>query len=291
MTLIVPAVIPVSQEDLEEKLGKLAAIPEITEVQIDVVDGRYASPASWPYQGDRAAPSRLQAEGRMLPQAGRFRLEMDLMTVDPESAAGSWIALGATRVVIHAESTPRLGRLLEEFAVAYGHQKGFASDLLSVGLAIGPATDLALAGCSAVLPSISQCATNKDLPGCSVVLPTASKCTLNPTQAGCEVVLPPAGGNSNGDPNTTSNPTTDTIVTTSNVVVALTSPNDTTLPTSGQGSSGSGTKTAPVSESKSGAGGGDSKKDDSKKDDKKETVASQDEGAKKNDTAKKMYCN
>ena len=64
MTLIVPAVIPVSQEDLEEKLGKLAAIPEITEVQIDVVDGRYASPASWPYQGDRAAPSRLQAEGR-----------------------------------------------------------------------------------------------------------------------------------------------------------------------------------------------------------------------------------
>ena len=59
MTLIVPAVIPVSQEDLEEKLGKLAAIPEITEVQIDVVDGRYASPASWPYQGDRAAPSRL----------------------------------------------------------------------------------------------------------------------------------------------------------------------------------------------------------------------------------------
>jgi filamentous hemagglutinin family protein len=152
-------------------------------------------------------------------------------------------------------------------------------------------TDLALAGCSAVLPSISQCATNKDLPGCSVVLPTASKCTLNPAQAGCEVVLPPAGGNSNGNPNTTSNPTTDTIVTTSNVVVALTSPNDTTLPTSGQGSSGSGTKTAPVSESKSGAGGGDSKKDDSKKDDKKETVASQDEGAKKNDTAKKMYCN
>jgi filamentous hemagglutinin family protein len=152
-------------------------------------------------------------------------------------------------------------------------------------------TDLALAGCSAVLPSISQCATNKDLPGCSVVLPTASKCALNPTQAGCEVVLPPAGGNSNGNTNTTSNPTTDTIVTTSNVVVALTSPNDTTLPTSGQGSSGSGTKTAPVSESKSGAGGGDSKKDDSKKDDKKETVASQDEGAKKNDTAKKMSCN
>lgn len=142
MGIIVPAIIPVSKEDLEQKLAQLSGLSE--EVQIDIVDGVYAKPASWPYVKDTAEPSRMLAEGTMLPQAGVFKLEVDLMSVDPESSAGTWIGLGATRLTIHAESTRYLPRFIESANSLYGHDAGFATDLLSLGLAIGTETDLAL---------------------------------------------------------------------------------------------------------------------------------------------------
>ncbi|HWH16312.1 MAG TPA: hypothetical protein VNU25_01875 [Candidatus Paceibacterota bacterium] len=142
MGIIVPAVIPASRQDLADKLGLLEGVCE--EVQIDIVDGIYASPPSWPYREDHAEPSRMLAEGSMLPGVSSLRLEIDLMSQDPESIAGTWIGLGATRLTIHAESTRYLGRFLENIRVLYGHDAGFAPDLLSIGLAIGADTDLAL---------------------------------------------------------------------------------------------------------------------------------------------------
>jgi len=142
MGIIVPALIPVSREDLEAKLRKLEGVCE--EVQIDIVDGVFASPASWPYIQDHAEPSRMLAEGLMFPGADTFKIEVDLMSQDPESMSGTWIGLGAVRLTIHAESTRYLARFLENTKILYGHDAGFAPDLLSIGLAIGGDTDLAL---------------------------------------------------------------------------------------------------------------------------------------------------
>ena len=142
MGIIVPAIIPTSKEDLTEKLAQLSGLAE--EVQVDIVDGVYAKPASWPYTEDAAKPARMLAEGEMLPHAGEFKLEIDLMSADPESSAGTWIGLGATRLTLHAESTRFLPRFIERARSLYGHDAGFASDLLSLGLAIGTQTDLAL---------------------------------------------------------------------------------------------------------------------------------------------------
>ncbi len=142
MGSIVPAIIPVSREDLEAKLHRFEGVCD--EVQIDIVDGVFATPASWPYISDHAEPSKLLAEGSMLPGAGAFKIDIDLMSQDPESSAGTWIGLGATRITIHAESTRYLGRFLENTRTLYGHDAGFAPDLLSIGLAIGVETDLAL---------------------------------------------------------------------------------------------------------------------------------------------------
>ena len=142
MGIIVPAIIPTSKEDLEEKLAQLSGLCE--EVQIDIVDGKYASPASWPYVGGASEPSRMLAEGTMLPHVGELKLEIDLMSSDPESSAGSWIGLGASRLTVHAESTRFIPRFLESAQELYGHDSDFAPDLLSLGLAIGTETDLAL---------------------------------------------------------------------------------------------------------------------------------------------------
>ena len=50
MSAIVPAILPKSLEDLEQKLTVLSGVA--TSVQIDVVDGKFVSPASWPYASD-----------------------------------------------------------------------------------------------------------------------------------------------------------------------------------------------------------------------------------------------
>ncbi|HEY1042206.1 MAG TPA: hypothetical protein VGE48_02185 [Candidatus Paceibacterota bacterium] len=142
MGIIVPAILPVSREDLEQKLDILDGVCE--EVQVDIVDGVYASPKTWPYTRDASEPSRMLAEGEFLPKAGRFRIEIDLMSGDPESVAGTWIGLGAARLTIHAQSTRYLPRFLASTRSLYGHDKEFESDLLSLGLALGAETDLSL---------------------------------------------------------------------------------------------------------------------------------------------------
>ena len=134
MGLIVPAVLPSSRKDFEEKLALLAAIPGVSRIQIDVVDGKFAKPASWPY----TAPAELfdRAERRdALPHLDRLEYEIDLMSHDAEHAAAVWLALGATRLTFHAEASTDAPRLLAYARRRYGH-------IVSFGLALNIATDL-----------------------------------------------------------------------------------------------------------------------------------------------------
>lgn len=136
MSLIVPAVLPASLEDLETKIALFARIPQVRRIQIDVVDGKFASPASWPY----SAPQELKAmvaKSEMLPRLNRFEYEIDLMCLDAERAATAWLALGATRLVFHAESVTDLPRLLARARSSFGL-------LISVGLALNVASNIAL---------------------------------------------------------------------------------------------------------------------------------------------------
>ncbi|MDR3546797.1 MAG: hypothetical protein P4M11_00740 [Candidatus Pacebacteria bacterium] len=140
MSIIVPAILPVSHEDLEEKLSALIGL--VDSVQIDIVDGRFVVPPSWPYKdAEKGSPF---SSDEMLPYYGRLRFEMDLMVADPEQVAGEWVSAGAERIIIHAESTNYLNRTLRQLEVEYGHSKDFAPDLLSVGIALNVQTDLAL---------------------------------------------------------------------------------------------------------------------------------------------------
>ncbi|MDO8593520.1 MAG: hypothetical protein Q7R59_01315 [bacterium] len=150
MGLVVPAVLPSSREDLEKKLALLSRIPSVSRVQIDVVDGRFASPASWPYfaKATQGTPyPELEAmvqKGEMLPHLDRLAYEVDLMCLDAERMAEAWLALGATRLTFHAESTTDICRLLASARRRYGAGDGFVSGLISFGVAINLASDLAL---------------------------------------------------------------------------------------------------------------------------------------------------
>lgn len=143
MATIVPAIIPTSRKDLEDKLTLLDSVCD--DVQIDIVDGVYASPASWPYRGGVDEVALMFDAGTILPDCGgHFRFEIDLMTVQPEGIVDSWIGLCADRVTIHAESTPRLVQFITEAPQRYGYDKTFIPGLLSFGVAISATTDVAL---------------------------------------------------------------------------------------------------------------------------------------------------
>lgn len=137
MGLVVPAVLPPSRAYLEQKLAFLAGVPLVERIQIDVVDGHFASPASWPY----AAPGELRsmiAHAEMLPELHRIEYEIDLMCLDAERAAGEWLALGASRLTFHAESVTNLPRLLGSACQSYG------DDCAQFGVALNIESDLSL---------------------------------------------------------------------------------------------------------------------------------------------------
>jgi ribulose-phosphate 3-epimerase len=144
MSLVVPAVLPTSREDLEEKLKLFARIPSVSRVQIDVVDGKFATPASWPYTDSTGSPQAAQEElqdmvahGEMLPHLDRFEYEIDLMCLDVEQAAKAWLALGASRLTFHIESF-----IDPHWSLASIHKR-YGSDIVSFGIALNIATDLA----------------------------------------------------------------------------------------------------------------------------------------------------
>lgn len=139
MGAIIPAILPSSRDDLEAKLSRLHGLAHA--VQVDLVDGRYASPATWPYAGKENAA--LEGDG-LLPYVGQFQFEFDLMVENPGQVAGAWIDHGVTRLTLHAQSTRDLGAVIRKLQHDYGHDKGFAPDLLALGLAVGVETDMAM---------------------------------------------------------------------------------------------------------------------------------------------------
>ena len=141
MGAIIPAILPVSREDLDQRLMRLRGVTD--EVQIDIVDGRFVSPPSWPYAGMPGGASSLAEDDELL-ELGSFRFEVDLMVEEPERVISRWVRAGATRITVHAETTHHLADVIRDFQVKYGHDKGFAPELLSFGLALNLATDTSL---------------------------------------------------------------------------------------------------------------------------------------------------
>lgn len=142
MSLVVPAVLPASREELDRQLAVLANIPSVRRIQIDVVDDHYTRPPSWPFNAiDEFAEMAQHHE--MLPGLGTVEYEIDLMCLHAAERAGLWLDLGASRLTFHAESVTSVKHLVETVRAHYGG--GLKSCCLaSIGLAINVGSDLSL---------------------------------------------------------------------------------------------------------------------------------------------------
>lgn len=134
MSLVTPAILPTSFVELSEKIARIR--PYANRVQLDVCDGRYVDTKTWPYTGAGPTIEELKRRGEVLPEADTIHYGVDLMVANPDEVLGDFIALGATRLIIHFRSTKDFKRTIDHITTQYGYDKEFARDLLSVGMAV-----------------------------------------------------------------------------------------------------------------------------------------------------------
>lgn len=103
MNDIIPAVLPHSFEDVVQSLARLRGCTAL--VQLDICDGMFVTSRTWPLNPtDRAGFADIVRGEIGLPYWEDFSYEVDLMVHSPEKYLSTWIAVGATRAVVHLES-------------------------------------------------------------------------------------------------------------------------------------------------------------------------------------------
>lgn len=104
MVEIIPAIMPTSFADLEEKLQSVVGLTSL--VQIDIMDGRLTTKRTWPYatpEQDKNFLAILREE-EGFPFWNDLDFEVDLMVKEPEKIWRDWITVGAKRIIFHFES-------------------------------------------------------------------------------------------------------------------------------------------------------------------------------------------
>ncbi len=142
MSTIIPAILVTTRKELEVKLSRLNGL--VDTVQIDVVDGKFATPSTWPYANTKDELQEMHRHNELLPYSDKFCLEADLMVSSPEEAAAQWVSAGISRVVIHARSVQDLPKTFEKLSEKFGYEKDFVPGLLSFGIALSVKDDIAL---------------------------------------------------------------------------------------------------------------------------------------------------
>ncbi|WKZ26501.1 MAG: hypothetical protein QY304_00135 [Candidatus Paceibacterota bacterium] len=114
MIKVIPAIIPKSFHDLEEKMSQVVGLVPL--VQIDVMDGKLTPEASWPYlNSENTDFVAIKKEEKEFPFWEELDFEVDLMVRQPENVWFDWIIAGAKRIIFHVESTEDLGSLVKNF--------------------------------------------------------------------------------------------------------------------------------------------------------------------------------
>jgi ribulose-phosphate 3-epimerase len=99
---IIPAIIPKNFKDLETKLETLKGVAET--IHIDICDGLFTQESSWPLGKPDLNYESIINEERGMPFWEDFDFEFHLMVKDPFALIPDIIKLGASRIIIHAET-------------------------------------------------------------------------------------------------------------------------------------------------------------------------------------------
>ena len=139
MIEIVPAIMPDSLKDLKSKMGEVRGL--VSTVQIDVMDGVFVPPKTWPYINSEGFEDIVSGREDM-PFLNELEFEVDLMVSDQEKEVLDWIKAGARRVVGHVEAMEDIDRFIKTARDATVPSDSFLSAEVGLSLDINTSVDL-----------------------------------------------------------------------------------------------------------------------------------------------------
>jgi len=133
MVDIIPAIIPESFEDLQDKMSEVKGLAPV--VQVDVCDGKFVPSKCWPYINDDGEFQNILKEDDGFPFWQDMDFEADLMIENPENGgAEDWIKAGAKRIILHIESSDNMLDFVKKLRKEYGY---FGDSAVTVEIGIG----------------------------------------------------------------------------------------------------------------------------------------------------------
>lgn len=127
MIEIIPAIMPHSLTDLEQKLSLLVGYSSV--VQIDFMDGKFVEGKTWPYNNlQQERYQRILAEEEGMPYWEEIAFEFDLMVKDAIEQIETITRLGPKRIIFHAKANENLLEFLQNWDPFY-------KDFFEIGVA------------------------------------------------------------------------------------------------------------------------------------------------------------
>jgi ribulose-phosphate 3-epimerase len=142
MSEIIPAILPESFKDLEEKLSIVS--DRISMVHIDASNSTLTPESSWPYKESSPEFENIKNEEEGFPFWENLNFEAHLMMRNPELHIEDWIRVGAERIIVQAEGfkdEETLLKTLKEFRNRFDISNTYVGT--EIGLAINLDTPIA----------------------------------------------------------------------------------------------------------------------------------------------------
>lgn len=139
MAEIIPAILPKSYEELEEKLDIAAG--HAPTVQIDICDGKYVPSRTWPYlKGPNVEDmifNSIVDQEKALPHWEETDFEFDLMVADAYDKIPDFISAGAARIIVHKASVDdaELANIIRDYGK---HSEELGPFDVELGIALKP---------------------------------------------------------------------------------------------------------------------------------------------------------
>jgi ribulose-phosphate 3-epimerase len=134
MTEVIPALMASDLQELRWYFKEFADLVET--VQLDVMDGVYVPPTSFPYNNIEEF-ELLVSSNESLSQSG-LNFEVDLMIENPAENIEDWLKVGAERIIVHVEGLENFDEIVE--SVKKYNESSSDSDV-TLGVAIGTTTE------------------------------------------------------------------------------------------------------------------------------------------------------
>lgn len=142
MIEVIPAIIPKTFSELNQKLSLVVGITPV--VQIDIEDGKFTSEKTWPnIQNPDSDFVKIIREEEAFPYLEEVEFEAHLMVADPLAHIQPWVSAGAKRIIVHIESFESSEKALifvRDFNDQYGGDGSYLA--VELGLAINIETPL-----------------------------------------------------------------------------------------------------------------------------------------------------